>query len=119
MSPTWRRRRAIAFHRPATEVTLDYHFPRAVAGEEYDRYARAVWPQGQRWIHEHWARVITAHGTMDDARETLRTLASSDLARDLNPQEEKLLGELLQVGWRDWARPEGDVVPETAAVLTA
>jgi hypothetical protein len=118
MSPAWRRSHPIAFHAPSADEALDSRFPRAVAGEEYHRYARVVWPQAQRWIRKHWPRAARADCTMDDARDVLHTLAGIDLARRLYPQEEQLLGELLQVAWTDWSRPRAGVVPEVPAFLS-
>ena len=105
MSPRWRRRHSAALRRPSSKTELDTTFPRAVAGEEYDRYARAVWAQGQRWIQEHWSR-IGPERTMHDARDLLRTLAVREVARLLNPQEEQLLGELLRANWKEQTAPE-------------
>ena len=105
MSPRWRRRHSVALRRPSSESELDASFPRAVAGEEYDRYARSVWAQGQRWIQEQWSR-IGPERTMHDARDLLRTLAVREVARLLNPQEEQLLGELLHANWKERAAAE-------------
>jgi len=105
MSPRWRRRHSVALRRPSSEAELDTTFPRAIAGEEYDRYARAVWAQGQRWIHEHWPRAASER-TLHDARDLLRTLAAREVGRLLHPQEEHLLGELLHASWEKHAAPE-------------
>lgn len=109
MSPRWRRRHSVALQRPSSEAELDSTFPRAIAGEEYDRYARAMWAQGQRWIHGHWPRVtgITAsERTMHDAADLLRALVAREVGRLLYPQEEQLLGELLHANWKEQVAAE-------------
>jgi hypothetical protein len=95
----------------------DTRFPRAVAGEEFDRYARVVWRQAQRWTHKHWHRVTAPDLTMHDAREVLRSFAAIDLARRLYPQEEQLLSEVLYETWRE--RPRPDITPEIPAFLVS
>lgn len=102
----------------ASDTPLDTRFPRAVAGEEYDRYARAMWPQAQRWIRKHWHRVTGDDIAMDDARDLLRSVAGMDLARRLYAQEERLLGEILQGAWHDLSGRR-DVAPEVPSFLVA
>ena len=46
----WRRNQQLAFQPMSGVAPLDTRFPRAVAGEEYERYARAMWAHAQRWI---------------------------------------------------------------------
>ncbi len=116
MTPTWRRTQPISFRPTMRETPLDTRFPRAVAGEEYERYARAMWPQAQRWIRKHWHRVAGGGITIDEARDVLRAVASIDVARRLYAQEERLLGELLQGAWYDLAG-ERDVAPEIPSFL--
>lgn len=118
MTPTWRRKQPISFRPMASSAPLDTRFPRAVAGEEFERYARAMWPQAQRWIRKHWHRVVGGGLTIDDARDRLRTIATIDLARRLYPQEERLLGELLQGAWYDLAGRR-DVAPEVPSFLVS
>jgi hypothetical protein len=118
MSPTWRRKQPIAFKPLTSEPPLDSRFPRAVAGEDYDRYARAMWPQAQRWIRKHWHRVAGGSIAMHDARDILRSVAGIDLARRLYGQEEQLLSELLQGAWHDLAGKR-DVAPEIPSFLVA
>ena len=101
--------------RSNSESGPDSRFPRAVAGEEFDRYARVVWRQAQRWTHKHWHRVSGAEVTMHEARETLRAFAAIDLSRRLYPQEEQLLSEVLCDTWRE--RPRPDITPEIPAFL--
>jgi hypothetical protein len=118
MSPTWRRKQPIAF-KPLTSVApLDTRFPRAIAGEDYERYARAMWPQAQRWIRKHWHRVAGGLISMDDARDVLRSVAGIDVTRRLYSQEERLLSELLQTAWFDLAGKR-DVAPEIPSFLVA
>lgn len=116
MSPTWRRSQPISFRPMSSTAPLDTRFPRAVAGEEYERYARAMWPQAQRWIRKHWHRVSGGEMTMHDARELLRSVACIDVARRLYSQEERLLGELVQSAWFDLAA-QRDVAPEIPSFL--
>jgi hypothetical protein len=103
--------------RPGTDSGPDLRFPRAVAGEEFDRYARVVYSQAQRWLHRNWHRVTGLDVTMHDARETLRSLAAHDVARRLYPQEEQLLSEVLQAAWNDPERRTLDIVPEIPSFL--
>ncbi|MDB4875983.1 MAG: hypothetical protein JWM41_2429 [Gemmatimonadetes bacterium] len=103
--------------RSTNESGPDTRFPRAVAGEQFDRYARVVWSQGQRWVRKHWHRVSSADFTMHDARETLRSFAAIDLSRRLYPQEEQLLSEVLQEAWNDEMRQMPDIVPEIPSFL--
>jgi hypothetical protein len=118
MSPAWHRRQPISFRPMASDAPLDTRFPRAVAGEEYERYARAMWPQAQRWIRKHWHRVAGGGLSIDDARDVLRSVAGIDLARRLYGQEERLLSELLQGAWYDLAG-QRDVAPEIPSFLVA
>lgn len=118
MSPTWRRSHPIAFRPTLSETPLDTRFPRAVAGEEYERYARAMWPQAQRWIRKHWHRVAGGGLAIDDARDILRSVAAIDLARRLYAQEEQLLGELLLGAWHDLVGKR-DVSPEIPSFLVS
>lgn len=115
MSPAWRRSQPIAFRPTITEQPLDTRFPRAIAGEDYQRYARAMWPQALRWLRKHLHRVTGDDQTlmMDDARDLLGSVASFDLARRLYPQEERLLTELLQTNW-----PTGGSASDAAAPAT-
>lgn len=118
MSAAWRRRQPIAFRPMSVEQPLDDRFPRAVAGEDYERYARAMWPQALRWLRKHLHRVTGAELTLDDARDVLRSIGSFDLARRLYPQEERLLAELLQTNWPSGQRPV-DITPEIPSFLVA
>jgi hypothetical protein len=73
----------------------DARFPRAVAGEAYDRYARAAWRPANRWLARHAPRIIRYELSADEAGEMLRDVAEIDVARRLYPQEMRLIGELL------------------------
>jgi len=112
------RRRVIPLpFRPGNDSGPDLRFPRAVAGEEFDRYARVVWSQAQRWLRRNWHRVTGLDVTMHDARETLRAIAAIDVSRRLYPQEEQLLSEVLQEAWNDPERRVLDIVPEIPSFL--
>jgi hypothetical protein len=117
MSPSWQRHQPIAYRPMSGDAPLDTRFPRAVAGEEYDRYARAMWPQAQRWIRKHWRRVSGGSLMMHDAREVLHSVASIDVSRRLYAQEEQLLTELLHSAWHDLGAR--DVHPEIPSFLVA
>lgn len=114
---TTRRRVLPLPFRPSAESGPDSRFPRAVAGEEFDRYARVVWSQAQRFIRRNWYRVTGADVTMHDAREILRSVAAIDVSRRLYPQEEQLLSEVLQEAWNDPERRAMDIVPEIPSFL--
>ena len=117
MLTTRRQVRTLPF-RSSTQGGPDTRFPRAVAGEEFDRYARVVWHQGQRWLRKHWHRVTGPDVlSMHDARETLRAAAAFDLSRRLYPQEEQLLSEVLHEAWNDASRTMPDIVPEVPSFL--
>jgi ribosomal protein L29 len=74
-------------------------FPRAVAGEQYARYAKSVWTHAQRWLTSHWVHAARGAASEMDARLKLRALAATDLNRHLNEQEEQLLSEIVQLAW--------------------
>jgi hypothetical protein len=77
-----------------------------------------MWPQAQRWIRKHWHRVAGGGMAIDEARDLLWSVASIDLTRRLYPQEERLLGELLQGAWYDLAGERG-VAPEVPSFLVS
>ena len=116
---TTRRRVLPLPFRPSTESGPDSRFPRAVAGEEFDRYARVVWSQAQRFLRRNWYRVTGLDVTMHDARDILRSVAAIDVSRRLYPQEEQLLGEVLHEAWNDPERRVLDIVPEIPSFLRA
>jgi hypothetical protein len=97
----WRHSQRIAYHSGPRDIPLETRFPRAVAGEEYDRYARAMWPQAQRWLRKHWYRLTPHDLSVQDAQDVMRCLAAFDVARRLYGQEERLITELLQHVWHE------------------
>jgi hypothetical protein len=118
MTAPWRStRQPIAYRPMSKEAPLDSRFPRAVAGEDYDRYSRAIWPQALRWVRRHWHRVMDDDVTMHDALDILRSAAMIDLSRRMYPQEEQLLGALMQEFWHASARTT-PVVPITPEIPT-
>lgn len=109
----------ITFRSIAATVLMESRFPRAVAGEDYDRYIRAVWRQGERWFSRSSYRIAQESIGPHEAREILWSIAARDLTRRLYPQEERLLSELLQQEWPALERFAGDVEPEIPAFLVA
>jgi hypothetical protein len=119
MSTTRRSTRSIT-HRPAAhDAVPDRRFPSAVAGEDYERYARATWRQAERWFQRHVHRLADESLEMHEAREILSSVATTDLARRLRPQEERLLSELLQQEWMRIDRLVIWVTPEIPSFLIA
>ena len=41
----------------ASSPIVDSKFPPSVAGEEYERYRRSVWRQGERWFFRNTHRI--------------------------------------------------------------
>jgi hypothetical protein len=107
----------IAFRSAPSTVVIDASFPAAVPGEDFDRYKRAVWRQGERWFTRNSFRVSRSSMGMHEARELLWSVASRDLTRPLNPQEERLLSEVLQQEWSAIERWPDDAEPEIPAFL--
>jgi hypothetical protein len=93
------RRSPLASDRLLTPTTAGPIFPRAVAGEQYSRYAKSVWTHAQRWLTSHWMYATKGAMTVMDARLKLRAVAATDLNRHLNEQEEQLLSEIVQGAW--------------------
>lgn len=93
------RRSPLASNRSLTPSTAGPIFPRAVAGEQYARYAKSVWTHAQRWLTSHWVEAARGAISEMDARLRLRALAATDLNRHLNEQEELLLGEIVRTAW--------------------
>ena len=93
------RRSPLASNRSLTPPPAGPMFPRAVAGEQYPRYAKSVWTHAQRWLTSHWVHATKGATTVMDARLKLRALAATDLNRHLNEQEEQLLSEIVQSAW--------------------
>lgn len=114
---TWRRSQPIAYWPKSGIAPLDTRFPRAVAGEEYDRYARAMWPQAQRWVRKHWHRIAADRMTIQDAQDVLRKIAGIDLARRLYGQEERMIAELLQSAWHELGEKPAPAAAEIPSFL--
>jgi hypothetical protein len=100
------RSRSMLFRRSAPPAPLDSRFPRAVPGEDYERYGRAMWAQGQRWVRQLSHLVAERSLSMHDARDVLRMAAMTELGRPLHAQEERLLGELLHADWTTVGVPQ-------------
>jgi hypothetical protein len=99
MGTARQRRSPLATNRSLTPPTAGPIFPRAVAGEQYARYAKSVWAHAQRWLVSHWIHATKGASTVMDARLKLRALAATDLNRHLNDQEEQLLSDIVQTAW--------------------
>lgn len=116
---SWQHRQSIAFRPISGAQPLDTRFPRAVAGEDYDRYVRAMWPQAQRWIRRHWHRIAAHALSIQDAQDVLRCVAAIDVARRLYGQEERLIMELIQTTWRDLGGTTSTPTPEIPSFLVS
>jgi hypothetical protein len=99
------RSRSMLFRRSAPPAPLDNGFPRAVPGEDYERFGRAMWAQGQRWVRTVSHLIAERSLSMHDARDVLRGAAATELGRALHEQEERLLGELLHAEWTAASAP--------------
>jgi hypothetical protein len=77
-----------------------------VAGEQYERYAKSVWAQANRWLSSHWARASERATTALDVRQRLRAVAAVDINRHLYPQEEQLLSEIVHASWAAASSPD-------------
>ena len=93
------RRAPVPFHAVPPIAAAEARFPAAVAGEQYERYAKSVWTQANRWLSIHWARASEHATTALDVRQRLRAVAAVDINRHLNPQEEQLLSEIVHASW--------------------
>jgi hypothetical protein len=80
-------------------VAPEIRFPAAVAGEQYERYAKSVWAQAHRWLALHWPQASERASTALDVRQRLRAVAATDINRHLYPQEEQLLSEIVHASW--------------------
>jgi hypothetical protein len=117
MLTTTRSNRRIAYRSTGPDIVPDSRFPRAVAGEEFERYARATWRQAERWFRRNKARVTDPTLTFEHARDILWSVASVDLGRRLYPQEERLLSEMLDFEWLDIMRAAAAFDPEIPEFL--
>jgi hypothetical protein len=88
-----------AFHPRGAPIPVEIRFPRAVAGEQFDRYAKSVWTEAQSWLSAHWTRATHGALTALDARLKLRAIAAVEIGRHLNAQEEQLLSEIVTAAW--------------------
>ena len=93
------RRAPVSFHADPPVAATEIHFPAAVAGEQYERYAKSVWAQAHRWLAVHWSRASERATTALDVRQRLRAVAATDINRHLYPQEEQLLSEIVHAAW--------------------
>jgi hypothetical protein len=102
--------------RAATEPASDESFPRAVPGEDYDRYARAMAKHADQWLVAHLDRLSGVAIEAHELRERLRLAAVAEMRRELNAQEERLLSDVLQRR-PDAGQPSDRVEPEIPSFL--
>jgi hypothetical protein len=98
------------------ETSHDESFPRAIAGEDYDRYARAMAKRADQWVLAHLSRLNGSAIEVQEFRDRLRQAAVVELHRDLYGQEERLLSEVLQ-RHPDATAPAERVEPEIPSFL--
>jgi hypothetical protein len=103
--------------RPTAPSSVDAAFPRAVRGEDYSRYAAAMWGQGVRWLRGEVAAAAAAQNVIPDVYTVLHAAAVACVERNLYPQEEQLLSELIQREWDAIAEDRGRGSPEIPAFL--
>jgi hypothetical protein len=94
LSRTQRRHPAC---RPVASHSPDACFPAAVRGEDYSRYAAAMWGQAVRWLRSEVVDAID--DVTEDAYTVLLAAAAVSVERDLYPQEKQLLSELVHREW--------------------
>ena len=94
----------------------DEPFPRAVAGEDYDRYSRAMAKDADQWVVAHLSRLSGAAIEPQELGDRLRSAAVVELGRPLNTQEERLLSEVFQRR-PEAANPMERVEPEIPSFL--
>ena len=110
MLTTRRPVRSLPFR--STPVTpLEPRFPRALAGEEFERYAKSKWAHARRWMDSHWVRAVRPEASMHGARESFRVLLAMELGRRPRPQEEQLLGAVLHDTWPAHGGELPDILP--------
>ena len=100
------RRAPVPFHAAPPLAAAEARFPAAVTGEQYERYAKSVWAQANRWLSIHWTRAAERATTALDVRQRLRAVAAVDINRHLNPQEEQLLSEIVHASWAASSTPD-------------
>jgi hypothetical protein len=93
------RRSPIGFRTGPTALVAVTLFPAAVAGEQYERYAKAVWAKAHQWVSARWEAAAGPATTALDVRQILRGAAAIDVKRHLYPQEEQLLSEIVHEAW--------------------
>jgi hypothetical protein len=101
---------------PVPDAFEDESFPRAVSGEDYDRYARAMAKHADQWVVSHLSRLHGVAIEPHELRDRLRIAAGAELRRELNAQEERLLREVLQ-RHPEGANPTAHVAPEIPSFL--
>jgi len=106
MAPARPRRAPVSFHADPPVAASEIHFPAAVAGEQYERYAKSVWAQANRWLSVHWTTASERATTALDVRQKLRAVAAVDINRHLYPQEEQLLSEIVHASWAASSSPD-------------
>ena len=89
----------VKFHASPPVAPPEILFPAAVAGEQYERYAKSVWAQANQWLAVHWSRASDQATTAIDVRQRLRAIAATDIKRHLYPQEEQLLSAIVHASW--------------------
>jgi hypothetical protein len=94
----------------------DEPFPRAVAGEDYDRYSRAMARDADLWVVAHLSRLSGAAIEPQELGDRLRSAAVVELGRPLNTQEERLLSEVVQRRL-EAANPTEQIEPEIPSFL--
>ena len=93
------RRVAVKFQSGSVKAVPEVRFPAAVAGEQYERYAKSVWTQAHQWLNVHWSHAAQTAATALDVRQKLRAIAAANVNRHLYPQEEQLLSEIVHAAW--------------------
>jgi hypothetical protein len=89
----------VKFHASPPVAPPETLFPAAVAGEQYERYAKSVWAQAHQWLSVHWSRASDQATTALDVRQKLRAIAATDIKRHLYAQEEQLLSAMVHASW--------------------
>ena len=93
------RRAPVPFHAAPPPAAAEAHFPAAVAGEQYERYAKSVWAQAHRWLSAIGRALRSARPRRSTSDKRLRAVAAIDINRHLHPQEEQLLSEIVHASW--------------------
>jgi hypothetical protein len=96
-------------------ANADSSFPRAVRGEDYSRYAAAMWSQGVRWLSGEIA--IASEDVTHHAYTVLRQAAVASVGRELYPQEQQLLSELIHREWDGGIDARARSTPEIPSFL--